>query len=104
MAKTITGTVVSDKADKTIVLAVTVRKTHPIYKKQFSKTTKYISHDENNEARVGDKVEVMETRPLSARKRLTLVKIVEKAKLAESDTVNAVVTDVKESDDKETSA
>ncbi len=92
MAKTITGVVVSDKAIKTIVLAVTVRKTHPIYKKQFSKTTKYIAHDENNEARVGDLVEVVETRPISARKHLKLVKIVEKAKLAESDQVDSVVS------------
>lgn len=93
MAKTITGVVVSDKAIKTIVLAVTARKTHPIYKKQYSKTTKYIAHDENSEARVGDLVEVVETRPISARKHLTLVRIVEKAKLAESDRVDSVVGD-----------
>ena len=59
MARTIIGTVVSDKADKTIVLSTTTRKTHPIYKKQYSKTTKYIAHDEKNEARVGDRVEVI---------------------------------------------
>lgn len=90
MARLITGTVVSDKADKTIVLSVTVRKTHPIYKKQYTKTTKYIAHDENNEACVGDVVEVKETRPISARKHLTLVRIVQKAAISEKDTVEAV--------------
>ena len=90
MARTIVGTVVSDKADKTIVLSVTVRKTHPIYKKQYSRSTKYIAHDENNEARIGDKVEVKETRPISARKHLTLVKILEKAAISADATVDAV--------------
>ena len=95
MARTIIGTVVSDKADKTIVLSTTTRKTHPIYKKQYSKTTKYIAHDEKNEARVGDRVEVKEVRPISARKRLTLVQIVEKAKIAEKDTVDAITSEPK---------
>ncbi len=90
MARTIVGTVVSDKADKTIVLSVTVRKTHPIYKKQYSRTTKYIAHDENNEAQVGDKVEVVETRPISKRKSLKLVKIIQKTKIAEQDRVEKV--------------
>jgi small subunit ribosomal protein S17 len=90
MARTIVGTVVSDKADKTIVLAVTVRKTHPIYKKQYSRTTKYIAHDENNEARVGDKVEVVETRPISARKHLKLTKILETAVISEKDRVENI--------------
>jgi small subunit ribosomal protein S17 len=90
MARTIVGTVVSDKADKTIVLSVTVRKTHPIYKKQYSRSTKYIAHDENNEARVGDRVEVVETRPISARKHLKLVKILEKAAIAEKDRVENI--------------
>lgn len=96
MARTIVGTVVSDKADKTIVLSVTARKTHPIYKKQYSKTTKYIAHDEKNEARVGDTVEVVEVRPISARKRLSMTKIVEKAKLSEKDTVEAITAKPKE--------
>ena len=90
MARTIIGTVVSDKADKTIVLTLTERKTHPIYKKQYSRTVKYIAHDENNEARIGDKVEVVETRPISARKRLKLVRIIEKAAISATDTVDAV--------------
>jgi small subunit ribosomal protein S17 len=91
MARTIVGTVVSDKADKTIVLSTTVRKTHPIYKKQYSRSTKYIAHDENNEAKVGDKVEVVETRPISKRKHLTLVKVLERAKISERDRVENVV-------------
>lgn len=93
MARTIIGTVVSDKADKTIVLVTHVRKTHPIYKKQYSRSIKYIAHDENNEARVGDKVEVVETRPISARKHLNLVKIIEKAVISEKDTVDAITAE-----------
>lgn len=96
MARTIVGVVVSDKADKTIVLATTTRKTHPIYKKQYSKTTKYIAHDENNEARVGDTVEVKEVRPISARKRLSLVQIVKRAALSENETVEAVTAETSE--------
>ncbi len=90
MARTITGTVVSDKADKTIVLITTVRKTHPIYKKQYTRTTKFIAHDEKNEAKIGDKVEVKETRPISARKHLILTKILEKAAITADQTVEAV--------------
>lgn len=90
MARTIVGTVVSDKADKTIVLSVTVRKTHPLYKKQYSRSTKYIAHDEKNEAHVGDKVEVEETRPISKRKSLNLVKIISKAEIAADLTVDKV--------------
>lgn len=96
MARTIVGVVVSDKADKTIVLATTTRKTHPIYKKQYSKTTKYIAHDEKNEARVGDTVEVKEVRPISARKRLSLVTIVKRAALSENETVEAVTAEPSE--------
>ncbi len=90
MAKSIQGIVVSDKADKTIVLSVTQRKTHPIYKKQYSRTSKYIAHDEKNEAKIGDMVEVIETRPISKRKTLTLSKILRKADIAASQTVEAV--------------
>lgn len=79
MARTIQGTVTSDKSDKTIVITVTVRKTHPIYKKQYSVNTKFMAHDEKNEAKIGDVVSIKETRPLSARKRFTLEKIVQKA-------------------------
>ncbi len=73
------GTVVSDKMDKTITVVVETKKTHPLYGKRVKYSKKFKAHDENNEARIGDKVEIMETRPLSATKRFRLVKIVEKA-------------------------
>jgi len=81
MARTLVGTVVSSKGDKTIVVAVHTRKTHPIYKKQYSRTQKIMAHDEKNTAQEGDRVEIVECRPLSARKRFTLSKVVETAKL-----------------------
>ena len=77
--KTIIGTVVSDKMDKTIVVAVETFVDHPIYKKRVRKTTKFKAHDENNECGIGDRVKLMETRPLSKDKRWRLVQIVEKA-------------------------
>ena len=73
------GTVVSDKMDKTITVVVETKKKHPIYGKQVKYSKKFKAHDENNEANIGDLVEIMETRPLSATKRFRLVKIVEKA-------------------------
>jgi small subunit ribosomal protein S17 len=79
MARTLIGTVASDKADKTIVINIAVRKTHPLYKKQYTVNTKFMAHDEKNEAKVGDKVAVVECRPLSARKRFTLSKVLEHA-------------------------
>lgn len=78
MAKTLVGIVTSDKPDKTIVVTVVTRKTHPLYRKQYSDSKKFIAHDEKNEAKVGDKVSIAETRPLSARKRHILDKIIEK--------------------------
>ena len=80
MRKTIVGTVVSDKMEKTIVVAVESFKTHHIYKKRYKNTKKYKVHDENNECGIGDKVKIMETRPLSKDKRFRLVNIIEKAK------------------------
>jgi len=74
------GIVVSDAADKTIVVQVTERKPHPVYGKMITSTKKFHAHDENNEAGVGDTVQIMETRPLSKMKRWRLLKIVEKAK------------------------
>ena len=74
------GRVVSDKMDKTIVVAVETKVRHPLYGKTVSRTTKCQAHDENNEARFGDRVLIMETRPLSKDKRWRLVEIVEKAK------------------------
>ena len=78
--KTKVGMVVSDKMDKTIVVAIEDKVQHPLYKKILKRTYKLKAHDENNECGVGDKVRVMETRPLSKDKRWRLVEIVEKAK------------------------
>ena len=78
--KTRTGNVVSDKMDKTIVVAVERRTAHPLYKKIVKRTYKLKAHDENNECGVGDRVKVMETRPLSKDKRWRLTEIIEKAK------------------------
>ena len=79
LRKTRTGKVVSNKMEKTIVVAVVDNVKHPLYGKIVKRTYKLKAHDENNECKVGDKVEVMETRPLSKDKRFRLVKIVEKA-------------------------
>lgn len=73
------GTVVSDKMDKTITVVVETKKTHPLYGKRVKYSKKFKAHDENNEAKIGDVVTIMETRPLSATKRFRLLKIVEKA-------------------------
>ena len=78
--KTRVGLVVSDKMDKTITVAIERKVPHPIYKKYFKKTTKLMAHDEKSECGLGDKVKIMETRPLSKNKRWRLVEIVEKAK------------------------
>ena len=80
MAKSLTGVVSSDLADKTITVTVTARETHPIYGKQYTVTRKYIAHDEKNEANKGDKVVITETRPISKRKAFTLNKIIERSK------------------------
>ena len=73
------GKVVSNKNDKTITVLVETYKTHPLYKKRVKYSKKYTAHDEKNEARIGDKVRIVETRPLSKMKRYRLVEIVEKA-------------------------
>ena len=80
LRKTRVGKVVSDKMDKTIVVAIADNVKHPLYKKIIKRTVKLKAHDENNECRIGDRVEVMETRPLSKDKRWRLVEIMEKAK------------------------
>ena len=79
LRKTMTGTVVSDKMDKTVVVAVETSVRHGVYGKTVKRTYKLKAHDENNECQAGDKVEVMETRPLSKDKRWRVVRIVEKA-------------------------
>jgi small subunit ribosomal protein S17 len=98
MAKTIIGTVSSDKTDKTIVVTVQSRKTHPIYRKQYSVSRKFMAHDEKNEAQVGDKVAIVETRPLSARKRYTLDRIIEKPALRE-DSLTALKATTEETEE-----
>ncbi|MFI3229935.1 MAG: 30S ribosomal protein S17 [bacterium] len=80
LRKTRIGKVVSDKMEKTIVVAVENNVKHPLYKKIVKKTYKLKAHDENNECGIGDRVKVMETRPLSKDKRWRLVSILEKAK------------------------
>ena len=80
LRKTRVGVVVSDRMDKTIVVAVKDSVQHPLYKKIMKRTVKFKAHDEKNECGVGDRVEIMETRPISADKRWRLVQIIEKAK------------------------
>jgi small subunit ribosomal protein S17 len=80
MRKTQIGKVVSDKMDKTIVVAIEDSVKHPLYNKIVKRTVKFKAHDENNEAGIGDRVKVMETRPLSKDKRWRLVEIIEIAK------------------------
>jgi small subunit ribosomal protein S17 len=80
LRKTRIGVVVGNKMDKTVSVAIERKVPHPIYKKYYKKTTKLMAHDEKNLCQVGDKVKIMETRPLSLRKRWRLVEIVEKAK------------------------
>lgn len=91
MAKALIGTVSSVAPNKTIVITIHTRKTHPLYKKQYTVTTKYMAHDENNECKVGDKVSIVETRPLSARKRHALQSIIQRAELTQED--KAAITD-----------
>ena len=80
LRKTRVGKVVSDKMDKTIVVAIEDNVKHPLYKKIVKRTYKLKAHDENNECNIGDRVKVMETRPLSKDKRRRLVEIIERAK------------------------
>ena len=80
LRKTRVGKVVSDKMDKTIVVSIEDRVQHPLYKKIVKRTVKFKAHDENNECRIGDRVEIMETRPLSKDKRWRVTNIIERAK------------------------
>ena len=80
LRKHLVGVVVSDKMDKTVVVAVRDSVQHPLYKKIMKRTVKFKAHDENNECGIGDRVRVMETRPLSRDKRWRVVEIIEKAK------------------------
>ncbi len=91
------GTVTSDARDKTITVSIVSRETHPLYRKQYSKTRKYTAHDEKNEAKKGDRVEIASCRPLSKTKAYTLVRIVEKARVVVElkEDVNTVVEEKK---------
>ena len=80
MRKTNVGRVVSNKMDKTIVVSIEDSVKHPLYKKIIKRTVKLKAHDENNECSIGDRVRVMETRPLSKEKRWRLVEVIERAK------------------------
>ena len=79
MAHTLVGIISSDKRDKTITVSIENRETHPLYRKQYTKTRKYTAHDEKNEARLGDKVEIAACRPLSKTKSFKLVKVLERS-------------------------
>jgi small subunit ribosomal protein S17 len=81
MAKQLVGIVSSTKADKSIVVTVRTRKTHPLYRKQYTVSKKFMAHDDKNEAEVGDTVSIVETKPLSARKHHKLDRIIEKPAL-----------------------
>jgi small subunit ribosomal protein S17 len=80
LRKTRVGKVISDKMDKTVVVAIETSVKHPLYKKIIKRTSKLKAHDENNECSVGDKVELMETRPISKDKRWRVTEIIEKAR------------------------
>ena len=80
MAHTLIGVVTSDSRDKTITVSIASRETHPLYRKQYTKTRKYTAHDEKNEAHKGDRVQIAMTRPMSKTKAYTLVKILEKSR------------------------
>lgn len=96
MAKTITGVVASKKTDKTIVVTEHVRLTHPLYRKQYTITKRFMAHDEKNEAAEGDKVQIVETRPLSARKHFKLERILEKAGVKHVEAEPEIVAAAKE--------
>ena len=98
MARTLTGVGSSDKRDKTITVEITSRETHPLYKKQYSKTRKYTAHDEKNAAHEGDIVMIAESRPISKTKTWTLVKVIEKShgKVELKEEVTQVESDEKE--------
>lgn len=85
MARIVIGTVSSVKGDKTIVVLVQSQKTHPLYRKQYTVSRKFMAHDEKNSAQVGDRVAIIETRPLSARKRYRIDHIIEKPTLRDTD-------------------
>ena len=94
MAKTLVGIVASDKADKTIVVSVATRKTNPIYKKQYTSTKRFAAHDEKNEAKQGDKVAIVETRPISRHKHFMLERIIERAPVRHVEQTDEAIAEV----------
>lgn len=102
MAHTLIGTVTSDSRDKTITVSIVSRETHPLYRKQYTKTRNYTAHDEKNEAKKGDRVEIAACRPLSKTKAYTLVKILEKSRgtVELKEDVNTVIEEKKVGADK----
>ena len=103
MPRQISGTVTSTKQDKTIIITSHTQKTHPLYRKQYTETTNFMAHDEKNEAQVGDKVEIVECRPISARKHFKLSKIIDKPLLRE-DALKAIKVEEKAKEQKEEAA
>lgn len=102
MTKILTGTVASNKGNKTIVVSIQSHKTHPIYKKKYLVTKRVMAHDETNNAEVGDKVIIAETRPISARKHFNLEKIVERAAIEHVEEESQPIIAVVESTEKQT--
>lgn len=100
MAKTLVGVVSSDKTDKTIVVTVQNRKTHPLYRKQYTVSKKFMAHDEKNQAKIGDRVAIIETRPISARKRFALDRVLEKAQIRHKEPEPEVTKAAKEDEEK----
>lgn len=101
MSRQITGRVSSDKADKTIVVKVEMRKTHPVYRKQYIRDRKFMAHDDKNQAKIGDLVLIKEVRPLSARKRFALDRIIEKAQVGYQEKDAAADVPIEELEKKE---
>lgn len=93
MAKTLTGIVASKKTDKTIVVSVQSSKTHPLYRKKYIYTKRFMAHDEKNDANEGDKVRITEIKPLSAKKRFALDKVLERALIRGEQSVEAITAD-----------
>ena len=101
MNRIITGRVSSNTADKTIVVTVSFRNVHPLYKKQYTRHRKFMAHDSGNEARIGDLVSIRESRPISARKRFTLDKILERAEAGFEEKIAMADVPIKELEKKE---
>jgi small subunit ribosomal protein S17 len=96
MAKSVTGVVVSDKVDKTIVVLVQSSKNHPLYRKRYTVSKRFMAHDEQNQAKVGDKVRITETRPISKNKHFKLEEITSKAVISEENRLENIASPTEE--------